>query len=63
MRKTFTMFAAVNERQDNLICVNWYAVTVRSEAGLLMNEDATIGWKTLLREGWRVRKVRIQIKP
>jgi len=63
-RKVFNMFAAVNEARGNLMCVNWHAMTVRREAGLLMrDDDAQAGWKTLMKEGWRVRKVRIRVRP
>lgn len=63
MMRTFTMFAAVNETQNNLMCANWYAMTVRKGAGLLINEDHKAGWKELLSDGWRVRKVSIRVQP
>jgi hypothetical protein len=63
MGRKYTMFAAVNTSNpyQNPMCVCSYANAVRKEAGLLMDEDAATGWKRLMRLGWRVRKVSVQV--
>jgi hypothetical protein len=61
MSKTYKMFAAMKQNGGPM-AVCWYANAVRTEVGSLYNsENEAAGWKKAMRDGWRVRKVRVVV--